>query len=420
MTANEAFEKCVIALALGLLVGLQRERAQSRLAGIRTFALITLLGAVSGLLAQKFGGWIIAGGLVALAVLLFVGNLNKISAGTPDAGLTTEIAALLMYGVGAYLIAGHAAVAVALGGSVALLLHFKAAMHGFVAAIGEKDVTAIMQFVLITLVIYPVLPDESFGPYEALNPSDIWFMVVLIVGISLGGYVAYKLFGQQAGALLGGLLGGLISSTATTMSYARRAREEPGAAAAAGLVIVIASTVAYARVLVEVFVVSRTAFWLMAPPLLTMLGWMVGVSSVMFLLVQREKMEVPEPENPAELKPALFFGALYAVVVLGIAWASDALGNAGLYGVAFLSGLHDMDAITLSTTRYVEQALTDGSGGVAPATGWRLILLASLSNFLFKGGLAWALGGWPLVRWLALPFAAAFVAGAALLLLWYF
>ena len=171
-------QKVAIALALGLLVGLQRERVQSPLAGIRTFALITVLGTVCALLGQTFGGWMVGMGGIALAAILVVGNLAKGNAEEVEPGVTTQIAALLMYGVGAYLVDGLAAVAIAIGGGVALLLHWKASMHAFVARIGEEDFRAIMRFVLIALVIYPVLPDETYGPYDVLNPSrsgSWWF-----------------------------------------------------------------------------------------------------------------------------------------------------------------------------------------------------------------------------------------------------
>ena len=258
-------EKLAIALGLGLLVGLQRERVQSPLAGIRTFALITVLGTVCALLGQPFGGWIVGLGAIALAAMLVVGNLAKGKAGEVEPGVTTETAALLMYGVGAYLVVGHAAVAIAIGGGVALLLHWKAPMHAFVARIGEDDVKAIMRFVLIALVIYPVLPDQTFGPYDVLNPQQIWLMVVLFVGIGLSGYVAYKLFGQRSGAALAGLLGGLISSTATTVSCARRTREDRKAIPVATLTIVVASAAVFPRVLAEMAVVAPNTFWRAVP-----------------------------------------------------------------------------------------------------------------------------------------------------------
>jgi uncharacterized membrane protein (DUF4010 family) len=406
------FQKLAIALGLGLLVGLQRERIQSQLAGIRTFALITVLGAVSALLELSFGGWIIAAGGVTVVALLVAGNLVQRQAKEADPGLTTEVAALVMYAVGAYLVVGHTAVAIALGGGVALILHFKAPMHEFVARIGETDIKAIMQFVLIALVILPILPNQTYGPYSALNPHEIWLMVVLIVGINLGGYVAYKLFGQSAGALLAGVLGGLISSTATTFTYARRALTASSNIGVAALVIVIASTIALARVVVEIAVVAPQMFWQLALPLGVMLLWMVLISATMYFFGRGEKEEVPSQANPAELKAALVFGALYAIVVLTIAAAQDYFGARGLYWVAALSGLYDLDAITLSTARFV-----DGEQ-LEPALGWRLILTASLSNLVTKAGIATVLGRRRLLRWIAVPYAAAILGGLTLLLLW--
>src|SRR5581483_6957399 len=184
------FEKLGVALGLGLLVGLQRERVQSQLAGIRTFALITVLGALSALVGQALGGWVVGLGGAAVSALVVARNLAQPQAKEAAAGLTTEIAALLMYAVGAYLVVGPTSAGIALGGGVALLLHLKEPLHAFVARIGEADIKAIMQFVLLALVIWPVLPDQDYGPYGALNPHDIWLMVVLIVGISLAGYVA--------------------------------------------------------------------------------------------------------------------------------------------------------------------------------------------------------------------------------------
>src|SRR5678816_4357410 len=237
-----------IALGLGLLVGLQRERVASPLAGFRTFPLITVSGTIAALLGQSFGGWIVGAGLIALAGLVVVGNLAKQKKGDLDPGLTTEVAMLLMYGVGAYLVVGHAAAAIAIGGGVAVLLHLKPEMHSLAARIGNADFKAIMQFVLVSFVILPVLPDQAYGPYQVLNPHRIWVLVVLIVGISLAGYMVYKFFGEKAGVMMGGILGGIISSTATTVSYARRSRQAKGSSKLAAQVILIASTVVFVRV----------------------------------------------------------------------------------------------------------------------------------------------------------------------------
>jgi uncharacterized membrane protein (DUF4010 family) len=243
MDISSLFQQLGIALGLGLLVGLQRESAASPLAGVRTFPLVTVLGTVCGLLSQAFGGWILAAGIIALSAIIFIGKIIEMSKGHLDPGVTTEVALLLMFAVGAYLVVGDRAVAIAIGGGAAVLLHFKGELHGIVARLGANDLKAIMQFALISLVILPVLPNRTYGPFAVLNPRNIWWMVVLIVGISLGGYIVYKFLGQRAGIVLGGVLGGMVAGAATTVSYAKRAAAAPGVIGPAAIVITIASAV---------------------------------------------------------------------------------------------------------------------------------------------------------------------------------
>jgi uncharacterized membrane protein (DUF4010 family) len=423
MDLTTTLTKLGIALALGLLVGLQRQRADSRVAGVRTFPLITLCGAVAALAAPALGAWLVAAGALGLTAMLVVSNVAKMRADEHDSGITTEVAALLMYAVGAYLVSGYAAAAVAVGGACTLLLHYKQPLHHLIDRMGERDVTAVMQFALITFVILPVLPDRAYGPYAVLNPHKIWWMVVLIVSISLGGYIAYKLLGARAGALLGGVLGGLISSTATTVSYARRTRDDArddqgeGAAVAsaglAALVIVVASAVSFARVVVEVAVVAPQQFRAIGFPLGAMVVWMAVLSAVAYWLGRDGGPgKLPDAGNPAELKPALIFGALYALVILAIAFVSDRFGDRGLYPVAVVSGLTDMDAITLSTANLAKAGRLDVN------TTWRLVLIAAMSNTVFKGIAAIVLGSSALRRRIITLFGLALAGGAAILLFW--
>ena len=408
-----------LALALGLLVGLQRERAASRVAGVRTFALIALFGAVAGSTVSQLGPWLVPAGALALAAILVMANIAKLRE-DPDPGMTTEVAVLLMYAVGAYLAVGHIEAAVTVTGAAVLLLHFKQPMHQAVRALGKADMTAIMQFALVTLVILPILPDRTYGPYDVLNPREIWWMVVLIVSINLAGYVASKLLGTRRGALLGGALGGLISSTATTVSYARRSRaagaaanEAPAQAGLAALVIVVASTVSFARVLVEVAVVAPSQLAAMAAPLGAMFGCLLVLSAAAWLLGRGDTSQsLPERGNPAELKPALVFGALYALIILAVAFAKSRFGTAGLYPVAVISGMTDMDAITLSTSNLAAQ------GRLGPQTAWRLILLAALANIVFKGACACVLGSAALRMRIVVLFGLALAGGAGILWFW--
>jgi uncharacterized membrane protein (DUF4010 family) len=294
-----------------------------------------------------------------------------------------------------------------------------------------------MRFVLVALVIYPVLPDQTYGPYGVLNPQQIWLMVVLVVGIGLGGYLAYKLFGRRSGAVLAGFLGGLISSTATTVSCARRTRQGRNGVQVAAVTIMVASAAVFPRVLAEMAIVAPNTFWKAALPLGVMVGWMVLIATGTYYLAwareaqlvakggpaspdqtmgePRTATEEAEPlaqSNPAELLPALIFGGLYALVLLGAAVAHAYLGPSGLYSVAVISGLHDLDAITLSTARFMEQ------GQVEAQLGWRLILAGSLSNLVLKSAAVAVLGERSLLKWIALPYGAALLGGTSLLLLW--
>ena len=410
MELSLLFQQLGIALGLGLLVGLQRESTASPLAGVRTFPLVTIFGTLCAWLAQTYGAGLLAAGLLALAALIAIGKLLERE--RQDPGLTTETALLLMFGVGAYLHTGQRAIAIAIGGGIAALLQFKGELHGLVARLGANELKAIMQFVLISLVILPILPNRAYGPYAVLNPRNIWLMVVLIVGINLGGYIVYKFFGQRAGIVLGGILGGLISSTATTVSYARRTRSAPESAGLAAIVIIIASTVVFARLLLEVGVVAPAFLAAAAPPLGLMCALLAVLSAALWLRHRQTPAELPEQGNPTELKSALVFGCLYAVILLAVAAVQERSGSGGLYLVAALSGLTDVDAITLSTAALVK------AERLTAATGWRVILVAALSNLLFKYGVIVALGHRRLWLPLAGAYGLALVAGCALLIAW--
>lgn len=412
MEVGQAFATLAIALGLGLLVGTQRERVEAPLAGVRTFALIALFGALTGLMAQRFGAWLPAAGLLAVAIMVAVGNVVFLKQTRADTGITTEIAILLVYAIGAYLAVGHRPVAVALGAGVAILLHAKPALHAFVRRLGETEMRVIMQFALISLVILPVLPDRTMGPFGVLNPREVWWMVVLVVAISLAGWLALKLYGQRVGVLLAGLIGGLVSSTAAAASFSRRAGEPGGSPATLALIILLSSTVVYVRVLGEVFVAAPARFGEIAPPVALLLLSSALVCVAQWRHASRGRIELPPQENPSELRPAIAFGILYALVLLAVAAARQYLGRGGVYAAAGLAGLTDMDAITLGTARL------SARGALPAGIVWRSIVVASLSNLAFKAGIATMLGGPELGRRLAARFAFTIAVGAAVLLWW--
>ena len=410
--ALNAIGDLLVALALGLLVGLQREWSKSAVAGIRTFPLITLLGALTGLLTPDLGGWTVGAGLLAVAAMMVTANVAKVKAGAPDPGVTTEVAALVMYGVGAAVALGHVLPAIVATGSVAVLLQFKQQLHGFVARIEEADLRAAARLLLLALVILPALPNQAYGPFGVLNPFEVWLMVVLIVGISLVAYASRRVMGDRAGAWAAGLLGGLISSTATTAGYAETTREDPTRRPLALAIIVTASAVVFIRVLAEIALVAPAVFPATAPPLAAMLAIMTALAWLAQRRLSADTSEATPAAPETRLRTAIGFGALYALVLLAVAFAKTYFGDRGLYAVAALSGLTDMDAITLSTVQLIQ------TGGLEAHVGRRLILVGALANLVFKAGIVWTVAPRPLARGVAAYFGAAVAAGVAILAFW--
>ncbi len=400
------------ALGLGLLVGLQREWVQNRVAGIRTFALLSLFGALCGLLGLVYGGWVVAAALIAFVSVVIIGHLAEMKNQEPDSGLTTEMAMLVMFATGIITIHGHRLIAVVIAGSVMVLLQSKKPLHAMVRRIGEDDLREIARLVLLGLVILPALPNREMGYLDVLNPFAIWLMVVLIVGISLAAYLVGKFLGGTKGTALTGVLGGLISSTATTASLARRSRDHGACGISLAAITLIASAIVFVRVIAEVAIAAPAHLQSMLPPLLAMMFWFGLVSIIAHRISEKSGKHVADETPPSELKSAVIFGLLYAVVLLVVAAAREHFGDSGLYIAAAISGLTDMDAITLSTSRLVSTASLDTS------TAWRMIIVAGMANMLFKAGLVLVLGARSFIKPVLLGMGISLLGGLALLALW--
>lgn len=419
--ANSTFELLGLSLLLGLLVGLQRQHSASPLAGLRTFPLISVLGTLAAVMdsLSPTGDWLVPCGLLGLAGVIGVSKAYQLRSEKTDFGITTETTAILMYVLGAYVVLGDRLVAVAVAGGAAVLLQFKAELHGISNKLGDEDLRAIMTFVLISFVVLPILPRHTFdlpAPLDVLNPFEIWMMVVLMVGISLGGYLIYKFMGRNAGILLGGLLGGAISSTATTLSCARRATDAASAVYPATVILMIASTVALLRAILEVCIVAPSHRGALALPVGVMMTAAAATSLLVWLRVRRSQEELPQHRNPTELRSALVFAGLYSGVLVALSAAKSYVGGFGLYAVAVISGLTDMDAITLSAARLVETGPADG--GIESSVGWRIIITAAMTNLCFKWILVWLFGPLRFAKFIALLFAVPITVGAAVLWLW--
>jgi uncharacterized membrane protein (DUF4010 family) len=399
------------ALGLGMLIGLERERTRGEeriFAGVRTFSLVALLGATSVFAGIQAGTpWIV--GVVFLAVVAVVAVAYYVTAKGGSVGATTEVSLLLTFFIGSMCAWNQVGVAGAITVAAMLLLALKGWLHNLARHIEASDVEATLKFAIITLIVLPLVPNTNFGPegLEVINPYKTWLMVVLIAGLNFLGYVLVKVVGREHGLGITGLLGGLVSSTAVTLSFSQRSRIEPGLAAVLALAILLAWTVMFFRVVLEVGVVNMP---LARDVALGMLLMGTVSLSICFLLWRRgrstETAEVESGHNPFELGDAIKFGALFAVVIFAASAAQAYFGDTGLYLAGALAGLTDVDAIALSMANLARQ---DPSSSAAAA---RTIVIAVISNTMVKCGMAIWLGA-PSMRRTMIPITGALALAGA-------
>jgi uncharacterized membrane protein (DUF4010 family) len=337
--------------------------------------------------------WFFPAAFLALAAL--VGASYVVTASSGERGMTTEVTALLVFISGGVAAWGYLELASALAVVVTLFLSLKGSLQTWVSRIEREDIYATLKFAIITVIVLPLLPNEGYGPYSVLNPRDIWLMVIFISGINFAGYVLSKALEARRGILLTGLVGGLASSTAVTLGFSQRSRDEPGLARAFVLGIAAASVLMFGRVWVEASAINQDlAQELLVPlgtPLLVGLGW------CLYLYLTEHPTEPGQMSfaNPFQLEPAIKFGLFFAGVLLLAEWARDVLGSTGVYISSIASGLTDVDAITLSMARL------SGAGHIAQDVATRAVVLAAVSNTVVKGSMVCMLA--PALRRYALP-----------------
>ncbi len=399
-----------VALGLGMLIGLERERAKGEEggAGVRTFALIALAGAIAGYLQDKLGlEWLALAIFVAVGALLISSYVLTGLHG--DTGITTEVSALLAFLLGLLCAHGQLQMAAWVAVAMALMLALKGWLHRLARRIDASDVEATLKFAIVTLIILPLVPDRNYGPVplDVLNPYKVWLMVVLISGLNFMSYLLIKIVGTEHGIGIAGLLGGLASSTAVTLGFSQRSRQPGADASALALGIVLAWTVMFFRVVIMTGLISGQLGLRLAGAMGALC--LVSLGACYWLWRRRrakERGEVTPGQNPFELDEAIKFGLLFGVVVFVAKAAQVYLGEAGLYLAAGIAGLTDVDAITLAMA---DLARSDAQNLNVAA---RAIVIAALANTLVKSGLAASLGS-PELRRLTLPISGLlFVAGA--------
>lgn len=397
------------ALGLGVLLGLERERSKTEttFAGVRTFGLLALAGGIAAFL----DGALDRPGL-ALAVFAAVAALVVVSyavtAQRGEFGVTTEISALLAFLIGFLCVRGHVATAAGLAVASGAMLALKDWLHRLSHRIEPADVEATLKFAIVSLIVLPLVPNHDFGPppFDVINPYKIWLMVVLISGLDFASYVLAKVVGAEQGVALAGLLGGLVSSTAATLGFARRSREQPRQARALALGILIAWTVMFVRVGVLVAAVD----WVLVPTIApAMAAFAVPSLAICALLWRRHrpagKAETLAGDNPFALGQAIRFGVLFGVITFVAKAARVYLGDAGLYLAAAVAGLTDVDAIALSMAQLARADATSESPAAIA------IVIAVIANTLCKAGMVAALGA-PALRNIMVAATAAIVACA--------
>ncbi len=374
--------RLIVALALGLLIGLERERSRDEhkqliFGGVRTFPLVSLLGYGCAWLYRLGLTWLPGLGLLVVFGLAAAAYAGKLRAGR--LGATSEVAVLLTYITGVLTLLSDIRLAMTLGVLTTILLSEKAALEALVERLDKAEFLAMLRFLLVTFIIYPVLPDESFTQFH-LNPARIWRMVVLVSALGFVGYFLIKKFGSRVGLWLSGLMGGIVSSTAVSITTGRLAQRQPERGAEALQATLLASGVMYMRVL-ALLAFFNAAF---ARTLVWQLGALAGLGLLLALSALRRggggaAVPAEQPamlQNPFEIRPALVFAALFVMLTILTDYAKANFGSAGVLSLAGFSGLVDVDPFILS--------LAQGSSAAAHLAG-QAVIVALMSNTLVKG-----------------------------------
>lgn len=401
-----------IALSLGLLIGVERgfkyrdQKEGSRVAGLRTYGLISLLGAVSAIISEELGSYLL--GMFFIALTLTLTASYVVNSTRDQASLTSLIASLLAFCFGAMVMVGYVIEAASLAVITTLLLSLKGEMHRWLWLIEKKELWAALELLIISVVILSVIPDEDMGPWDALNPYKIWWMVVLISSISFVSYFAMKFAGARKGIMATALFAGFASSTALTLQFSKMAKQVPQASPLLAAGVLFACGTMYPRVLLVASVINPDLLLPLAVPTLTMAAMTYTPA---LWLWYRGNQSVPEhvapPASPLSLWSALGFGALLTGILLLSSGLKATLGDAGVLMLAAASGVADVDPINLSLSGMSRD-------GLALETAMLGIVIAASVNGLLKAGMTGAIGGHAMLRRASVPLVIASAVGLGL------
>ncbi|PWE18491.1 hypothetical protein DDZ18_02480 [Marinicauda salina] len=411
----EIAERLAAAVAIGFLIGVergwkQREQAEStRVAGLRTYTLIGLMGGAAGLLAQEVGEFAYAALTLGFAGAWTYYKAREIDQEN-DYSITGLVAGLLVYLLGTLAMVGDIQIATGAGVLLALVLAFKRATHSWVRKLSWEELRSALLILAATLIALPLLPDRALDPWGAFNPRQLWLLTILLAGASFAGYVALRLFGPRRGLFIGGLAAAAVSSTAMTLDLARRTRAREAPTRLATAVAAAGNAVMIGRVFIFLAIFGQPALVMAGPPLLAAALLSAGLSVA---FAWRAKPETPDSTfqklgNPLDLRFVLQVGAVLAAIIALARLAQHFFGGAGLLALAATAGLVDVDAVTLAVASMVRD-------GTSAELGAAAVLLAVGVDTVSKAGLALIFGRARFAVPYAVASAAALVAGAAAL-----
>jgi uncharacterized membrane protein (DUF4010 family) len=377
-------QKIGIAILIGLLIGLEREHSKPQdekiFAGIRTFPLISAFGFLGALASSFTSYWVF--------IFLFIGFCGVVitsyifSAQDGKKGATSEVTALLVFLLGGLVYWNFVILAAIIAIIITLFLSLKFQLHTFAGQVNREDIFATVKLGILTVIILPLLPDETIGPLNVLNPRQIWYMVIFISGISFIGYILIKVFGKDKGIPITGLMGGMVSSTAVAVSLSRKSKQNKTLSNDFATGIIIASTVMYPRVLIVVSVLNPALLSQLWLPVLIFTAAGFALSYYFYKKTSEKQNGELELKNPFKLRSALLFGLIFAVVIFVSKAAQEYIGTGGIYIASALAGLTSVDAIILTIAGFN----LDEKVAVAA------ILIASISNTIVKAAITYFSG----------------------------
>lgn len=412
ITQIEFLIRMLVATGIGLAIGLEREHAaladeRKSFAGVRTFTLIVLSGFVAAFLHFAFTPWIFLAGLLAITLLTALSYW--VSSRNGDIGGTSEVTGVLAYLLGGMTLFGFIEASLALTVILLVLLSSKVKFKAIVGRITQAEIYAFVTFVVVALLIFPFLPNQTYGPYNVFNPRELGWVIVLTSGVGFAGYLLMKFLGSDRGILLTGIVGGLVSSTVVTWIFSKKSKEVPALAGNCAVAILAASTIMVIRVFVWVILFNRSLIDGLKVPLFIVFGAGLGVAWYFHrrLDAKRGAMQAELPlGSPLNLRDATFFGVLYTGILLLVSFANDQFGAGGIYLSSAIAGLTDIDAITISVSKL-------GGVSIPFLTAKNAILLATLCNTVVKIGIALWAGSRELRWYILVGYGAIFAAGVA-------